>query len=78
MTLTAFGGYLQTAVRDVATLINFQVLYYRGEERREINEVWCVLIEYAGKFQTDLGKAWAAEIVSRRQRRSIKPQEPVL
>lgn len=39
MTLTAFGGYLQTAVRVVATLTNFQASYYlfskEGEEIRE-------------------------------------------
>ena len=43
MTLTAFGGYLQTAVRVVATLTNFQASYYlfskEGEEIRENYQV---------------------------------------
>ncbi|CAN6482496.1 unnamed protein product [Victoria cruziana] len=43
-----------------------QALEYETEQGRNLEEFF---ESTAGKFQTDVGKAWAAEIVSRRQRK---------
>ncbi|KAL4182002.1 hypothetical protein AMTRI_Chr12g240300 [Amborella trichopoda] len=42
-----------------------QALEYENEQGKDLNEFF---ESTAGKFQTDVGKAWAAEIASRRKR----------
>ncbi|KAL6186662.1 hypothetical protein ACLB2K_042782 [Fragaria x ananassa] len=48
-----------------------QALEYEMEHRKELDEFF---ISTAGKFQTDLGKSWAAEIISRRNTQLGKSQ----
>ncbi|KAF7850903.1 hypothetical protein BT93_L4880 [Corymbia citriodora subsp. variegata] len=42
-----------------------QALEYENEQGKDLNEFF---VSTAGKFQTELGKAWASEIASRRKR----------
>ncbi|XP_071716046.1 uncharacterized protein [Rutidosis leptorrhynchoides] len=42
-----------------------QALEYENEQGRDLEEFF---VSTAGKFQTDLGKSWAAEIASRRKK----------
>lgn len=46
-----------------------QALEYENEQGRDLEEFF---VSTAGKFQTDLGKSWAAEIASRRKRKEEK------
>lgn len=48
-----------------------QALEYEMEHGKVLDEFF---ISTAGKFQTDLGKSWAAEIISRRNTRLGKNQ----
>ncbi|XP_049935339.1 uncharacterized protein LOC116259947 [Nymphaea colorata] len=45
-----------------------QALEYESEQGRNLEEFF---ESTAGKFQTDVGKAWAAEIISRRRQRKV-------
>ncbi|KAI6680558.1 hypothetical protein NL676_034439 [Syzygium grande] len=42
-----------------------QALEYENEQRKDLDEFF---VSTAGKFQTELGKAWASEIALRRKR----------
>ncbi|EFJ12088.1 hypothetical protein SELMODRAFT_124866 [Selaginella moellendorffii] len=46
-----------------------QALEYESAQDKELDDFF---MSTAGKFQTDIGKAWAAEIVSRREKRKEK------
>ncbi|EFJ29616.1 hypothetical protein SELMODRAFT_91657 [Selaginella moellendorffii] len=46
-----------------------QALEYESAQDKELDDFF---MSTAGKFQTDIGKAWAAEIVSRREKRREK------